>query len=122
MKTLDDFATQAIEKRQAENEAKVREFLIAHGWDGKDMEQAKEICSRYEVHMTMDGYVFDIRRKPVAEEEPKTNADRIRQMTDEELLEEIYRLQGTALACPNCYYNKGKAMLEIYLKAKAKED
>lgn len=51
-----------------------------------------------------------------------TNADKIRQMTDEELVEEIYRLQGTALACPNCYYNKGKAMLELYLKAKAKED
>ena len=67
MTTLDDFATQAIENLQAENEAKVREFLIAHGWDGKDMEQAKEICSRYEICMTMDGYVFDIRSKPVEE-------------------------------------------------------
>lgn len=51
-----------------------------------------------------------------------TNAEKLRHMTDDELLEEIYRLQGTAVACPTCYYNKGKVMLEVYLKAEAKED
>ena len=51
-----------------------------------------------------------------------TNAEKLRQMTDDELLEELYRLQGTAVACPNCYYNKGKIMLEMYLTAEAKED
>ena len=100
MKTLDDFATQAIEKLQAENEAKIREFLIAHGWDGKDMEQAKEIASEYEVHMTQDGYIFDIRSKPVAEEEPKTNADRIRQMTDKQLAEFLASLMPQF--CASC--------------------
>lgn len=51
-----------------------------------------------------------------------TNAEKLRHMTDDELLEEIYRLQGTAVACPTCYYNKGRQMLDIYLKATAKED
>ena len=71
MNTLQDFVMQAYDTIQTKNEAKVREFLIAHGWDGKDMEQAKEICSRYEICMTMDGYVFDIRSKPV-EKKPVT--------------------------------------------------
>ena len=46
-----------------------------------------------------------------------TNADRIRQMTDEELLAEIYRLQGIATACVACWENKGRMMLEHYLKS-----
>ena len=40
-------------------------------------------------------------------------------MTDEELREEIYRLQGSAVACPTCYYNKGRTMLDIYLSCNA---
>lgn len=50
-----------------------------------------------------------------------TNAEKIRQMTDEELREEIYRLQGSAVACPTCYYNKGRTMLDIYLSCNAEE-
>ena len=48
-----------------------------------------------------------------------TNAEKIRQMTDEELREEIYRLQWSAVACPTCYYNKGRTMLDIYLSCNA---
>lgn len=51
-----------------------------------------------------------------------TNADKIRQMTDEELAREIYRLQGTAMACPTCWMNKGRMMVEHYLKTEVKED
>jgi len=47
-----------------------------------------------------------------------TNADRIRQMSDEELVEEIYRLQGNAAACPACYLRNGKERLRYYLKCK----
>ena len=47
-----------------------------------------------------------------------TNADRIRQMSDEELLEEIYRLQGNAAACPACYTRHGKERLKYYLECK----
>ncbi len=50
-----------------------------------------------------------------------TNADRIRQMTNEELLEEIYRLQGNAVACPDCYRKNGKQRLRIYLDLKVKD-
>jgi len=48
-----------------------------------------------------------------------TNADRIRQMNDEELLAEIYRLQGIATACVACWEKKGRMMLEHYLKSEA---
>ena len=51
-----------------------------------------------------------------------TNADRIRQMTDEELVEEIYRLQGNAAACPSCYLRHGKERLRYYLSCKVVED
>lgn len=50
-----------------------------------------------------------------------TNADRIRAMTDEELLEEIYRLQGNAAACPACYLRHGKERLRYYLSCKVTE-
>ena len=50
-----------------------------------------------------------------------TNADRIRQMSDEELLEEIYRLQGTAAACPACHVKHGKERLKYYLECKVEE-
>ena len=50
-----------------------------------------------------------------------TNADRIRQMSDEELVEEIYRLQGNAAACPACYIRNGKERLRYYLNCKLEE-
>lgn len=50
-----------------------------------------------------------------------TNADRIRQMTDEELLETLYQLQGNAVACSTCYYKNGKERLEFWLKTKVKD-
>ena len=48
-----------------------------------------------------------------------TNADRIRQMNDKELLETIYQLQGNAVACSNCFYKNGKERLEYWLNLKA---
>lgn len=42
-------------------------------------------------------------------------------MTDEELLEEIYRLQGNAAACPACYMRHGKERLKYYLACKVTE-
>lgn len=71
MITLQDFVMKAYDTIQAKNEAKVRELLIAHGWDGKDLVMAKEIASEYEICMTQDGHVFDIRSKPV-EKKPVT--------------------------------------------------
>lgn len=50
-----------------------------------------------------------------------TNADAIRQMTDEELLEELYRLQGNAVACTDCWKKNGKERLRLYLGMEAKE-
>lgn len=44
-----------------------------------------------------------------------TNADRIRQMSDNELLDTLYRLQENALACPVCQRNKGRDRLRIWL-------
>ncbi len=42
-------------------------------------------------------------------------------MSDEELLEEIYRLQGNAAACPACYIRHGKERLKYYLSCKVEE-
>ena len=50
-----------------------------------------------------------------------TNADRIRHMTDEELVEEIYKLQGNAAACPDCFRRNGKERLEYYLSRQTTE-
>ena len=50
-----------------------------------------------------------------------TNADKIRQMTDEEMIEEIYRLQGVAAVCPKCYQQHGKERLKYYLTREIKE-
>jgi len=51
-----------------------------------------------------------------------TNADRVRKMTDEELLDLIYRFMGNAAACPTCYYNTGKERLKLWLELPAEED
>ena len=51
----------------------------------------------------------------------RTNADRIRQMTDSELTEEIYRLMGNAAKCPECFWKSGRERLEMYLKMETKE-
>ena len=50
-----------------------------------------------------------------------TNADKIRQMSDEELVEEIYKLQGNAAACPTCFQRNGKERLKYYLSRKVEE-
>ena len=54
--------------------------------------------------------------------EAMTNADRVRKMTDEELLDLIYRFMGNAAACPTCYYNTGKERLKLWLELPAEED
>ena len=51
-----------------------------------------------------------------------TNADRVRKMTDEELLDVIYRFMGNAAACPDCFYRNGKERLKLWLELKAEED
>lgn len=54
------------------------------------------------------------------EQERKTNADRIRQMSDSELTEELYRLMGNAAKCPECFWKSGRERLELYLKMREK--
>ena len=54
------------------------------------------------------------------EQERKTNADRIRQMSDAELTEELYRLMGNAAKCPECFWKSGRERLEMYLKMREK--
>ena len=51
-----------------------------------------------------------------------TNAERVRQMTDEELLDLIDRFMGNAAACPTCYYSNGKERLKIWLEMKVVEE
>ena len=46
-----------------------------------------------------------------------TNAEKLRRMTDDELLEQIYRLEDNAVVCPTCFKNRGKMMLEHWLKS-----
>ena len=46
-----------------------------------------------------------------------TNAEKLRRMTDDELLDQIHRLQDNAVACPTCFRNRGKMMLEHWLKS-----
>lgn len=55
------------------------------------------------------------------EQERKTNADRIRQMSDAELTEELYRLMGNAARCPECFWKSGRERLEMYLKMREKK-
>lgn len=55
------------------------------------------------------------------EQERKTNADRIRQMSDSELTEELYRLMGNAARCPECFWKSGRERLEMYLKMREKK-
>ena len=55
------------------------------------------------------------------EQERKTNADRIRQMSDAELTAELYRLMGNAAKCPECFWKSGRERLEMYLKMRGKE-
>lgn len=55
------------------------------------------------------------------EQERKTNADRIRQMSDSELTEELYRLMGNAAKCPECFWKSGRERLELYLKMREKK-
>ena len=52
----------------------------------------------------------------------KTNADRVRHMSDEELLETIYQHMGNAAACPDCFRKNGKERLQMWLEMENKED
>ena len=52
----------------------------------------------------------------------ETNADRVRHMTDEELLETIYQHMGNAAACPDCFRKNGKERLQMWLEMENKED
>ena len=52
----------------------------------------------------------------------KTNADKIRSMNDEDLFETLYKLQGQAAACPDCFKRTGKMRLKIWLSLQVKED
>ena len=56
------------------------------------------------------------------EQERKTNADRIRQMSDSELTEELYRLMGNAAQCPVCFRNTGRERLRLWLELPVRED
>lgn len=51
----------------------------------------------------------------------KTNADRLREMTDSELTDEIYRLMGNAAKCPDCFWKSGRERLEFYMEQEARE-
>ena len=46
-----------------------------------------------------------------------TNAQKLRRMTDDELLEQIYRIEDNAVACPDCFRRRGRMMLEHWLTA-----
>lgn len=78
---------------------------------GKCPSEDLEEC---EVPVSSDSYGFEWLTTQ-ADDIPRTNADRIRAMTDEEMLEEIYRLQGNAAACPDCFQRNGKERLKYYL-------
>ena len=44
-----------------------------------------------------------------------TNADRIREMTDEELLEELLSLISREVACADCFHKTGEKRLRVWL-------
>ena len=45
----------------------------------------------------------------------RTNADRLRSASDEEIFKIIYRLMDQAAACPECFKRTGKQRLKIWL-------
>lgn len=51
----------------------------------------------------------------------KTNADKLREMTDSELTDEIYRLMGNAAKCPECFWKSGRERLEFYMESEARD-
>ena len=51
----------------------------------------------------------------------KTNADKLREMTDSELPDEIYRLMGNAAKCPECFWKSGRERLEFYMESEARD-
>jgi len=50
-----------------------------------------------------------------------TNADRIREMTDEELLEELLSLISREVACADCFRKTGEKRLRVWLSLEVKE-
>ena len=55
-----------IDGIMAEKEKVVRDFLFAHGWDGKDMEQARKITEGYSFLEHPD-HTFEIMQSEEAE-------------------------------------------------------
>lgn len=51
-----------------------------------------------------------------------TNADRVRQMTDQELEDLIYRFMDNAAQCPVCFRNTGRERLRLWLELPVRED
>lgn len=51
-----------------------------------------------------------------------TNADRVRQMTDDELEDLIYRFMDNAARCPTCFRNTGRERLRLWLELPVLED
>ena len=90
---LERYVEQMHDKRNSQIEESCRSFLMAHGWDGQDLEQAKRIGENYSICLGRDGQFLGIRRcdKYV----PMTNADRIRSMTNEELAEFLQDWKGS---------------------------
>lgn len=51
-----------------------------------------------------------------------TNAERLRQMTEEELIETIYQFMSNAVACPTCFYKNGKERLVLWMQLESNDD
>ena len=76
----------------------------------------------YQLGRSLLGHVKQYKVTEYEHHEARTNADRVRQMSDEELLETIYRHMGNAAACPDCFYKNGKERLQMWLEMDNKED
>ena len=92
-------------------------------------EMAEEICNThkdcYECEFDKDcdfecDGVTKWLKSEASTERVFTNADKIRQMSDSELTEELYRLMGNAAKCPDCFWKSGRERLELYLKLGSK--
>ena len=78
------------------------------------METREELSRKYSLDdQAIRDEINRIRKKP-------TNIERLREMSDSELTEEIYRLMGNAAKCPDCFWKSGRERLELYLKMECK--
>lgn len=79
------------------------------------MESREELAKKYSLSdQAIKDELNHIRKK-------KTNLERLREMSDSELIEEIYRLQGNAAKCPDCFWKSGRERLEMYMNMEAKQ-